>query len=749
MALCALALSFACIGNAHAFNTITVRVTVTSASTLSACWDSWCNKPDLFVVFYGTGTGAQAPACKSLSVVDRVNVGNPAPADWRCDFIVNRPGRLYIGLYDGDGPNSDNTQGQQVDISPGPELSASIDLENIARGRGTSSSLSSRGDDGTISYTVSAVINPGALNSFTSDRMSFRPSAGEQIVVTAGASGAPYTLLRVRGNNSAGTEVWSIFGYLDDPAQTEKKFVWQGRDANGNVLPPGNYSLRLRAEDSTTGDLAIGPIGGLTTVGGFLTQSVEILPPPIAPSLTVLGTDPTSRWAPDVGDLSIRVVSSASATVSGEVFNNPNCTGTRLLGLDPIALQPLNPGTLLWRGPIVMGGAFAAGMYGVKVSGVSAGAPTLPASVCQPIEMIAAPRAMLYVQHAPFVAQPGQTVELTARSVDPSGAPRVAGRIDVWGSVQAIPGVAPAPPTGSLRTCTIASSCTATIAVPAGQSFLSWNATAEDRAGTTVATTGWRGQRITESAAFAQSTGFAVPIDVALLGPGMASARDDARSLDLLFSASTDLDWTSAIDRQNIGDALNRFMTRLWGIEGNGTPAPTTFLSRPDLVRLYVTPERRVVSWNPADNLCEWSAPNAPWADAAGILHKTDCRDNAYPSIRSFSAKLLARDVIFHELHHALFGLQDEYCCDGGYGENQPDPNIYNSLTTCMADPLFRPGGCTSIVETGTVTGAATGNVYFRLDLEATDVMIGNSTQRAADVRRAIRKEGQCDASGC
>ncbi len=733
------------------FDTITVRVRVNSANAFGACWDSWCGKPDLFVIFYGTGTSSQAPVCKSNTVVDRVNVGNPAPPDWRCDFVVKRPGKLFIGLFDGDGPNQDNTQAEQVDISPGPEKSVGVDLENLARGQGMPVDFESQGDDAKISYTVSAVINPSELQGFSADRTTFQPSIGQQIQLTATANGAPYTLLRIHAYNSVGAETWSIFGYLDTPGQIAKQFVWQGRDPNGNPLPPGTYTLKLSGFDSTTNEPAIGILpNGTKAVGGQLLLPITIMPAPALPSLAVPGIDPSPKWAPEVGDLGVRVVSSANANVSGEVFSAGDCTGPKLADLGSITVEPLRPDKLTWNGTTSAGTTVSVGTVGIKVSGTSNGAATSPASVCNQLQIVTAPPVSSYMRHVPFLPDPGQTVELTANAVDPSGAPRIVGRLDVWGSVQSIPGAAPTPPTSPLKTCVMATTCTATINLPQGGSFLTWRATAEDRGGTTIATFGWRGQRVTDGPSFANASLLSVPVDEALNGSSMADAPDSAKTFDLLFSVSTDFDWTSATDRQTIGSALDQFMIRLWGISGAGAPALTTFMTRPDLVRVFITPERPLVSWTPPANLCDWSVPSSSWADATAVLHKTDCRDNADPSSRSFSAKLLARDVIFHELHHALFGLADEYPAgDGGYFEAQPDPNIYNTLASCMADSLFKTGGCSSITEIDVNTRVPTGRTFFRLDNEATDVMIGNSTQRAADIRRAKRKEGQCDAGGC
>ena len=41
------------------------------------------------------------------------------------------------------------------------------------------------------------------------------------------------------------------------------------------------------------------------------------------------------------------------------------------------------------------------------------------------------------------------------------------------------------------------------------------------------------------------------------------------------------------------------------------------------------------------------------------------------------------REILLHELGHSLFGLADEYCCDGGYWEAKPIPNIFESKQEC------------------------------------------------------------------
>jgi hypothetical protein len=483
-----------------------------------------------------------------------------------------------------------------------------------------------------------------------------------------------------------------------------------------------------------------------------LSAMVNIQPPPPVASLTVLSVYPSPQWAPETGVLTIRVASSATASISADVFQWGTCSGQAIGAINAVTVQPAVLTDLTWNGMLFGNMHIPPGQYSIRVSGFANGSPTNPAFICRPIEVIVAPKALLYMQHFPFLPEPGQTVELKAVSVDPSGAPRIVARLDVWGFTYPLgPGTPPPTPTAPLRSCERVSTCTAVIKLPSTSAHLSWKADAADINGGVMSTSGWRGQHVTKAATFAQMTDFAFPTDVALNGPTAAQSRDLAYSFDLVMSVSTDFDWTRPADRQTIGEALDRFMTRLWGLSGPGGPAPSTFLSRPDLVRLYLIPERRVVTWTPPANECEWSVPDVPWADAKGILHKVDCRDNADPFDHAFSAKLHSEDAIFHELHHALFGLADEYCgpCDGGYSAAGPFPNVYDDLNACSAVPGREIGGCSSIVEVDINTGQPTGKVFYRLDTSWDDVMDRNGRQRFGDMRQATWKESECDNGRC
>jgi Tol biopolymer transport system component len=95
------------------------------------------------------------------------------------------------------------------------------------------------------------------------------------------------------------------------------------------------------------------------------------------------------------------------------------------------------------------------------------------------------------------------------------------------------------------------------------------------------------------------------------------------------------------------------------------------------------------------------------FADVAGIVHRSDCRDNAgSPGTFTVEMELDRLQTVAHESGHRPFGLADEYCCDGGYFTKQlfgpPFPNIFKEEPGCRAaaiDGGFDPDKCRSFTE--------------------------------------------------
>ena len=82
--------------------------------------------------------------------------------------------------------------------------------------------------------------------------------------------------------------------------------------------------------------------------------------------------------------------------------------------------------------------------------------------------------------------------------------------------------------------------------------------------------------------------------------------------------------------------------------------------------------------------------------------------------------------LIYHENGHAMFGLVDTYCGDTYYVENDPDPNIWSSASSCVANAKtdqWDPAICNQI--SGMISGSSSGTCvkqFWKYDPEP-DIM--------------------------
>ncbi len=97
--------------------------------------------------------------------------------------------------------------------------------------------------------------------------------------------------------------------------------------------------------------------------------------------------------------------------------------------------------------------------------------------------------------------------------------------------------------------------------------------------------------------------------------------------------------------------------------------------------------------------VCEaWDLPatisqDCPFADAKVIVFTGNGRAC---SGEVFSTPAMGTSVVVHETGHNIFGMADEYCCDGGYWQPAaPYPNIFNSKSACQSGST-NPAGCTN-----------------------------------------------------
>ncbi len=119
------------------------------------------------------------------------------------------------------------------------------------------------------------------------------------------------------------------------------------------------------------------------------------------------------------------------------------------------------------------------------------------------------------------------------------------------------------------------------------------------------------------------------------------------------------------------------------------------------------------------------------FADAGAILHTQGFRDCASGGLFSSDSDKLR--TVIHESGHRPFGLRDEYCCDGGYGQSPTLPNLYKSLNACVADApdVGRSGGdCHKLTRGGSSVD------WWTSDPASDDLMVDNRTPSELDIRR-------------
>jgi hypothetical protein len=104
---------------------------------------------------------------------------------------------------------------------------------------------------------------------------------------------------------------------------------------------------------------------------------------------------------------------------------------------------------------------------------------------------------------------------------------------------------------------------------------------------------------------------------------------------------------------------------------------------------------------------------DANFAEVIVLLHPNPLRDCASGS--RVTSEPTSFNTIVHEASHAVFGLPDEYCCDGGYW-NVP-PVLYPAENSCLNDPASGAWQqCQSITSSG-------GAVWWRSEDTRCDIM--------------------------
>jgi hypothetical protein len=158
----------------------------------------------------------------------------------------------------------------------------------------------------------------------------------------------------------------------------------------------------------------------------------------------------------------------------------------------------------------------------------------------------------------------------------------------------------------------------------------------------------------------------------------VAAAKFPNEAIDVVFAPDDDYgDMNNVADRQaflddvddliqlgfsmNQGWSLNAGVVNYWylTLSGDVQPGSDTCPS---------------VTWP--------SLSDAAFAEVIILLHTNPLRDCAWGS--QVTSEPTSYRTVVHEASHAVFGLPDEYCCDGGYWH--APPVLYNLENSCLTD---------------------------------------------------------------
>jgi len=308
--------------------------------------------------------------------------------------------------------------------------------------------------------------------------------------------------------------------------------------------------------------------------------------------------------------------------------------------------------------------------------------------------------------HEPVWPQANQPITISAKAVDGSLAPKVAGSIEIVINSNRTELVIPSKNITSSSTLnyTIGPFTNLTTTVSYGCSVID-NSTSSELSFT--------GMKKIVIGAFSST---AIPV----LYTGNRSSN-----MDILFVADNKT-FSSPMDPNFLID-----VQRAIGLYYN----QSIFLKNQNKTNFWIAQDM-----GEARNNCE-SIPPANWNtaylsfDAAVILHRDDsmrdCTRNDKELSTANMATLEKEGYVFvHEIGHRPFGLADEYDYGGVYESSAPWQNVFNGEQACTTDALKMGKTCRRIpYEYGL-------NKYFTSDSQPDDMMVDNGQLNDLDNRR-------------
>jgi hypothetical protein len=231
-------------------------------------------------------------------------------------------------------------------------------------------------------------------------------------------------------------------------------------------------------------------------------------------------------------------------------------------------------------------------------------------------------------------------------------------------------------------------------------------------------------------------------------GKNQISEMPHNRAIDVAYFAGSGYEFQSAAGAATFSGRLQEELETMLGVAKTHTQ-PSSLADNLPAVSFYVALAPGTVNHVSMFDMCEHStAGPVSFADAQGILHPNlGCRDWSVPG-PFYSAGDAATS--WHELHHAAFGLSDEYCKGTIHYQRARNPNVYNSQGDCQrlsSDPatcmrIADPPGCTD-------PNCECSTSYWRSGPADDDVMINNTREQADDLRAVRGKFDDCRLGGC
>lgn len=337
------------------------------------------------------------------------------------------------------------------------------------------------------------------------------------------------------------------------------------------------------------------------------------------------------------------------------------------------------------------------------------------------IELVEPPRVRCI--HSPIWPLPYNSITITAEALDATLSPRAVDMIEIyvndkddpvyWGS-------------GAVLAHTVG---------PFADDTFFYGCRVVDNGA--AAFTGWRNVSIGYPAGSQ-----AVPI--LYTGPRLST-------IDIVFIADRD-DYSSAFDSDFLGDVASIILDAYYSED--------VFLRNQHNLSFWIA-----MDTGDAEENCNYEYP-ANWdvdytfADGGAIVHEgVFDHECGYMIDQIFGAPTGDLRILLHETGHVPFGLADEYCCDGGYFQADPCPNIYDNLADCEADApnLGRlPDKCRKFVDANPFDPLLGGDWYtsepddddYRF-FQDDDLMNDAGPPRAADIRRIEWTFSECNSARC